>query len=105
MAYYNTAEYTDDDVYEVRGSFVPEEVVEEHDGVVASDQVIGREYRNDEVVSGEDASENLGSGHRSHRPSILLKDFVTYSAGCVPDPIPTTPVSQIGSSGTSIYPI
>lgn len=67
--------------------------------------MIGRESENDEMVSGEDASENLGSGHRSHRPSNLLKDFVTYNARCVPDPVPTTLVSQIGSSGTSIYPI
>lgn len=105
VAEFNTIEYMDDEVYEVRGSSIPAEVVEEHDGVVAAVPVSGGESGNEEVVSGEAANENLGRGHRLHRPLVLLNDFVTYNARCVPDLVPTKPVSRNGSSGTSLYPI
>lgn len=73
---------------------------------------------NEAVASGDDAgttvshpsgdevvNENLRMGRRSHKPSVLLRDFVTYSARCGQDPIHAPLVHPTESFGTCFYPI
>lgn len=59
----------------------------------------------DSDVGVEASSEALGRGHRQPKPSVLLKDFVSYSACCSKDPERSVLTSPTGFSGTSLYPI
>lgn len=113
----------DESAVDVRGSETVSDVVE--DGVRGSaatpvevaavrDDVSGNATSGSDdstptesAVNGEVevSNENLGRGHRQSKPSVLLKDFVTYNARCLSDPVRSTPDSRSGSSGKSIYPL
>lgn len=52
-------------------------------------EVISEDARENELEVATEpvpSSDNLGRGQRMHKPSVLLKDFVTYSARCSHDP-------------------
>lgn len=58
------------------------------------------------VVNNEPVvDKQLGRGHRQTRRSILLNDYVTYSARCDINPTHTTPATISGSSGKVLYPL
>lgn len=77
------------------------------------DEARGSIDRTEELRRGDDGvggisgneEENLGRGHRQHKPSVLLKDFVTYSARCLKEPTRAEPKSKQSYSGMAPYPI
>ncbi|KAL3647015.1 hypothetical protein CASFOL_007983 [Castilleja foliolosa] len=76
-----------------------------NDSVDGGDNSEQNEVIPDQVV--QTSSEVLGRGHRERKSSVLLKDFVTYSAcahGSI-DPPYSAHTPPVESSGTSLYPL
>lgn len=99
----NGDSYVDDDVYDVRGSSEP--AVENEASMTGTTPIDSPENGSDLVAEGVAPNNNLGRGQRTHKPSVLLKDYVTYSARTSHDPASATPDSLQGSSDESLYPI
>lgn len=101
----NDTVYVDDETHEVRGSSVSDEPAVAHEESVEDGTEVSRATGDEVVARSETDDENLGRGRRSHRPSVLLKDFVTDSARCGQDPVHAPLDHPTGSSGTCFYPI